>query len=557
MKINDMKVATRLYCLVGFLTALLIMIGILGLKAAKNSDDGLNSVYNDRIVPLTQLKTIADMYSNNIIDNANKVYNGIVDWSEGVEDIDTAVKTINKNWNDYLATDLTSEEKALAEEIDNLIEEANASAEQLSGMLAKKDTLALGEYITSDVYEAVDPVSTKINELVNFQLKAAEQVKNDSSKRYNRNIIIAIYAICLGLLISIIFSVRLIRSLTRQLGGEPGYASDIVKSMAMGDLTIQVETDNKFQDSILDNIKNMMQRLRTVVMDIKSASGNVASSALELSEISKQTVQNVQIMSSHASTVAAAAEEASATTQSVAAGMEQASTSLTTISTSTEEMSATISEIAANSERARSITDQAGKQAASISVIMQQLGNAAQAIGKVTETITSISSQTNLLALNATIESARAGEAGKGFAVVANEIKELAQQTAKATEDIKIKISGVQTSTGNAIRDIEKITGIIDEISSIVTSIATAIDEQSSVTRDVASNIAQASTGIREMNENVAQTANVSNSIAKDIAEVNSAVGEIRSGGENVQLSADELSRLAEKLKNMLAQFKV
>jgi methyl-accepting chemotaxis protein len=75
----------------------------------------------------------------------------------------------------------------------------------------------------------------------------------------------------------------------------------------------------------------------------------------------------------------------------------------------------------------------------------------------VTETITSISAQTNLLALNATIEAVRGGQAGKGVAVVANEIKELAQQTAAATEDIKGKISTIQTSTGRAIDDIEKI----------------------------------------------------------------------------------------------------
>ena len=88
---------------------------------------------------------------------------------------------------------------------------------------------------------------------------------------------------------------------------------------------------------------------------------------------------------------------------------------------------------------------------------MNQLGAAAQEIGKVTETITEISSQTNLLALNATIEAARAGSAGKGFAVVANEIKELAQQTAAATEDIKGRIAGVQSSTAGGIAEIDKV----------------------------------------------------------------------------------------------------
>ena len=141
--------------------------------------------------------------------------------------------------------------------------------------------------------------------------------------------------------------------------------------------------------------------------------------------------------------------------------------------------------------------------------------------------------------------------------MVANEIKELARQTATATEDIKAKISGVQTSAGSAIADIEKITQVINEVSHIVSSIATAIEEQSTVTRDVAGNIAQASVGVKDSNERVAQTASVSRTMAQDIASVSTSAGEIRDGGEQVQASAMELSRLAEQLKELVGQFKV
>jgi methyl-accepting chemotaxis protein len=188
---------------------------------------------------------------------------------------------------------------------------------------------------------------------------------------------------------------------------------------------------------------------------------------------------------------------------------------------------------------------------------MEKLGQAAQEIGHVTETITNISAQTNLLALNATIEAARAGTAGKGFAVVANEIKELAKQTAEATEDIKLRIAGIQNSTGSAITDIGQITTVIKDVGTIVTSIAAAIEEQATVTRDVAGNIAQASSGVRDANERVTHTAQVSKSIAHDIAGVNAAVADIRQGGEHVQSSAIDLSKLAEQLGAQVAQFRV
>jgi methyl-accepting chemotaxis protein len=189
--------------------------------------------------------------------------------------------------------------------------------------------------------------------------------------------------------------------------------------------------------------------------------------------------------------------------------------------------------------------------------MMKELGRAAQDIGKVTETITSISAQTNLLALNATIEAARAGQAGKGFAVVANEIKELAQQTAAATEDIKGKISSIQTSTGGAIDDIEKIALVIAEVGNIVTSIAGAIEEQSSVTKDVAMNVAQASAGVKEANERVAATASAAQRVATDIAVVTSTMAELVGGSEMVQASAGQLTEVANQLKERVAHFKV
>ncbi len=330
--------------------------------------------------------------------------------------------------------------------------------------------------------------------------------------------------------------------------------------LAQGDFSKDVSEANRQRGDEMGDLMRafhtMSGNTRKLLREVTGGVQTLASSATELSAVSTQTATGVKSMSDKTSTVAAAAEEASANTTSVAAGMEQAATNLSSVASATEEMSATVGEIAANSEKARVISEQASAQAQTISILMQKLGQAAQDIGKVTETITDISSQTNLLALNATIEAARAGAAGKGFAVVANEIKELARQTATATEDIKAKIGGVQSTTGSAITDIEKISAVIKEVGSIVSSIAAAIEEQATVTKDVAGNIAQASSGVKDSTERVAQTATVSKSIAHDINDISAAVGDIRQGGEQVEASAAELSKLAERLKATVGQFK-
>ena len=295
--------------------------------------------------------------------------------------------------------------------------------------------------------------------------------------------------------------------------------------------------------------------LRQAVNEITGGIHLMSSSSSELSANSSQMSNGSQQASGKAHAVAAAAEQMTVNVMSVASGMEEATANLTTVASATEQMTATIGEIAGNSEKARRITGEATRQATRISEQMNQLGAAAQQIGRVTETITEISSQTNLLALNATIEAARAGSAGKGFAVVANEIKELAQQTAAATEDIKGRIAGVQSSTASGISEIEKVTQVIHEVSEIVSSIAAAIEEQSATTKDIARNIAEASIGVGDASRRVSETSQAVAEIAKEIGGVDQAAGQMADGNEQVMAAATGLSRVAEQLQTAVQRF--
>ena len=357
--------------------------------------------------------------------------------------------------------------------------------------------------------------------------------------------------------LTVVFSIMVSRSITMPIL----LGVTILQRISAGDVSQNVPEGMSGRKDELGDLARAMQtmseNLRRLLGGISSGIQTLAAAATELSAVSKETASGAASMSDRAHTVAAAAEQASANTMSIATGMEQSSSSLASVASATGEMSATVGDISANTSKARAISEQATGQAQTITEQMQKLGMAAQEIGHVTETITNISAQTNLLALNATIEAARAGTAGKGFAVVANEIKELAKQTAEATEDIKKKIAGIQNSTGMAITDIGQITTVIKDVGTIVSSIAAAIEEQATVTKDVARNIAQASGGVRDANERVTQTAEVSKSIARDIAGVNASVSDIRRGGEDVQASAVELSKLAEHLGAQVAQFRI
>jgi methyl-accepting chemotaxis protein len=325
-----------------------------------------------------------------------------------------------------------------------------------------------------------------------------------------------------------------------------------------GDLTkrLPVETNDEL-GQLSQYFNNFVTKLQTIIAGIADNARIVASSATELSAVSSQTTQSVRSLSSKTSTVASASEEMNSNMASVAAGMEQTTSNLASVAAATEQMTSTISEIAGNTERASGTSEDAARQVDSFASVLRQLGDAAQEIGKVTETIAAISSQTNLLALNATIEAARAGEAGRGFAVVANEIKELALKTAEATNDIRERIGGIQFATGSAVSDIDRIVKVIGEVNSIVANIAAAIEEQSAVTREVANNIAQATEDVQDANMRSTEMSAVSRDITGEITAVDTITNDIRSGGEQVQTSAEELSNLAEDLSALVGQFKI
>ena len=77
-----------------------------------NSNAGLKSVYDDRAVPLKQIKVVADMYAVNVVDTAHKVRDGALTPAQGLQSVADARKAIDTNWKAYLATQLVPDVNA-------------------------------------------------------------------------------------------------------------------------------------------------------------------------------------------------------------------------------------------------------------------------------------------------------------------------------------------------------------------------------------------------------------------------------------------------------------
>jgi hypothetical protein len=191
------------------LSILLLLIGYLGLHSAKLSDSGLDSVYKDRVVPLKDLKVIADMYAVNIVDTTHKVRNGNLKWDAGRKNVDEAVKTIAEKWKAYLATTLVAEEKKLVDETIPLMKAADSAVVNLLEILKKEDQDALAQFSINTLYPVIDPVSGKFSDLVDVQLKVAKEEYERSSAIYHQSQVISIAAIIIGLLMAGAFGIMI------------------------------------------------------------------------------------------------------------------------------------------------------------------------------------------------------------------------------------------------------------------------------------------------------------------------------------------------------------
>jgi methyl-accepting chemotaxis protein len=424
--------------------------------------------------------------------------------------------------------------------IDKLKELATGHA-GFDDFIARLDTIASEHQIVSGKYLAQIDAHTgtadsdsKVAGIDRSLTKLVTELRNDFSKLVeaknlekielahqdylkHRNMMMIWALAALGL--SMFLSTLVIRSVLRQLGGDPQDVAKALHIMASGNFSIQPHSA-PVHGSLLASAYEMQNELRKTIESIKEHTLSLSDMANSLAASANQISQSVQLESSSVASMASAIEEMSASTSHIfeqGQGAKQ-------IATHSRQNAADGAIIINNTVSGLLAT---AREIEAASTDVSHLGDDASRISDVVKVIREIADQTNLLALNAAIEAARAGEQGRGFAVVADEVRKLAERTSNATTEIN------QMSA---------------KIGEVAQHALSGMDNVVMTTRQGVKDAETAQTSIANIQNNFSEVSQVIDEISDALAQQNSAANELAGNTESIAQMSEENSAASQNL---------
>jgi methyl-accepting chemotaxis protein len=405
--------------------------------------------------------------------------------------------------------------------------------------------------------KTVNPIGLKADEILkkDIDLNNAGADKSGAAAAANYAFAFAMLAVILG--VAVIVGIGVSYFVIRDVSA--GIDSIIAPMQALGKGDLSAQVPHRGEKTEMGAMADSLQVFKEALIAKKAADEAAAHDAeakiergrrvdgitREFESMIGEIVETVSSASTQleasAGTLTATAQRSRELTTVVAAASEEASTNVQSVASATEEMASSVNEISRQVQESARMANEAVDQARKTNDRVGELSKAAARIGDVVELINTIAGQTNLLALNATIEAARAGEAGRGFAVVASEVKALAEQTAKATGEIGPQITGIQAATQESVGAIKEISGTIEKLSEISSTIAAAVEEQGAATQEISRNVQQAAQGTMQVSSN--------------ITDVQQGASETGSASSQVLSAAQSLSGESSRLKLEVSKF--
>jgi methyl-accepting chemotaxis protein len=343
----------------------------------------------------------------------------------------------------------------------------------------------------------------------------------------------------IGLLVAVI-AVSQVRKVAKPIAALAEKA-DLVSS---GDMTVEIPQFSRVDEIgiLARSFDRMLQSLREQTRNISETVGVLTASASEISstavKLAKSTSETSAVVSQSSSTVEQvrlAAKLASEQAQAVSETSRKAATASELGKDATHD---TIAQMDAIKKEMDSIAD-----------TVKRLRMHSETIGTIVASVQDVAEQSNLLAVNASIEAARAGESGRGFAVVASEIKSLADQSKEATKEIR----RILEETSNSIQAVVTATDRGRE------AVETGVMQSSHVGESIetlAVNVHASAQAAQLIDASSERQVLAVHQMADAMVNIDQAMQESRQAAISLGLSVDQLTGLADSLRQLVTHYR-
>jgi methyl-accepting chemotaxis protein/methyl-accepting chemotaxis protein-1 (serine sensor receptor) len=502
---TPLRVRTQLIILCTVFVTMMLGVGAVGGFSTRQQSQDMLGLYNDRIVPLAQLKTVADLYAVNIVDAAHKAAAGAMTPQEAMAAIAQARTGIDTEWNAYVSTFLVPEEKKLITQMGPLRQTADAAVARLETLLTSGDMDALRRFTGQDMYPALDPLQAVVSSLIQVQLDVSRQTYKDSQAHIGE-----VLATIAGLTVAAVIlggavAWWVIGRLVTTLGAEPHEVRAAAEAVARGDLS-QTFGGAVRPGSVMAAMQQMRSQLQQIVAGVRDNADSVATASAQIEQGNLDLSQRTE-------------EQASAL-EETAASMEQ-------IGANVAHNAEHVTQASQLAEAASALARQGGDAVREAVSTMKIISDSSQKIGDIVGVMDGIAFQTNLLALNAAVEAARAGEQGRGFAVVAAEVRHLALRSAEAAKEIKVLIA-------SSTRHVEQGEALVNRAGATMSEVVGSIQRVSGLMSEISAASQEQSTGMGQVSEAVSQMDQVTQQNAALVEESAAAASSLRSQADQL-----------------------